>query len=215
MPDLVLAALSTFYRLLIAYLFSVMFSLPLSLLVTSSPKVERFLLPVIDIIQSVPVLAFFPLIVLFFIKYQLFQGAAIFILFLGMVWNLVFTMIGGLKTIPEDIKQTAKVFGATGYKKLAFITLPAILPYIITGSLLAWGQGWNIVIVAEVLHSYIPGGNSSQDLVGLGSLLVNGAYSGKTSVFIGALTAMVVIIGLLNFFLWQKLIHLTERFKFD
>lgn len=212
--DLIFATLSTLFRLSVAYVLSLIASVPLAILVTSTPKVEKVLLPLFDILQSVPVLAFFPIIVLAFVKVNFFDGAAIFILFMAMVWNLVFTMIGGIKTIPTEITLAAQVFHATRFKKLWFVTLPSILPYIITGSFLAWAQGWNIMIVAEVLHTYIPGGGSSDDLLGLGSLMVNAVSTGQTSVFLVSLATVIVLIGVLNFFVWQKLLHLTERFKY-
>lgn len=214
LSDLIMATLATLFRLTIAYLLALAASVPLALLVTSTPKVEKFLLPIFDITQSVPVLAFFPIIVLAFIKLNYFDGAAIFLLFMAMVWNLVFTMIGGIKTIPEEISLAAQVFKASGFKKLWSVTLPSILPYIITGSLLAWAQGWNIMIVAEVLHTYIPGGTISQDLLGLGSLMVNSISQGQTSIFLATLAIVITLIGILNFFVWQKLLHLTERYKF-
>ncbi len=213
--DLLAATFVTFYRLAFAYILAITASVPLALLITSSPKLERILLPFFDILQSIPALAFFPIIVLIFIKIQFFDGAAIFIIFLSMLWNLVFSEIGGLKTIPQDIESTAKVFKATGLKKLRNITLPAIFPYIITGSLLAWAQGWNVIIVAEVLHNYIPNGTSSSDLFGLGSLLVNASYLGKNSVFLATISIMVILITVINFFVWQKLLHFVERYKFD
>ncbi len=213
--DLLAATFVTFYRLAIAYIFAIAASVPLALLITGSPKLERILLPFFDILQSIPVLAFLPIIVLVFIKVQFFDGAAIFIIFLSMLWNLVFSMIGVLKTIPQDIESAAKVFKATGLKKLINITLPAIFPYIITGSLLAWAQGWNVIIVAEVLHNYIPNATSSSDLFGLGSLLVNASYLGKNSIFLAAISIMIILITVMNFFVWQKLLHFVERYKFD
>lgn len=213
--DLGQASFATFYRLSVAYVLALVCAIPLALLITSTPKVEKYLLPLFDVLQSIPVLAFFPLVVLVFIKIQFFDGAAIFVLFMAMLWNLVFSMVGGLKTIPEDIESAAKVFGAKGWNKLRYITLPAVFPYLTTGSLLAWAQGWNVIIVAEVLHNYIPGGTSDQDLIGLGSLLVNASYLGKNLVFLAALTVVVVLIALMNFFVWQKLLHLAERYKFD
>ncbi len=209
------ATLATFYRLAIAYVFALILSVPLALLITSTPKAEKILLPFFDVLQSIPVLAFFPLIVLVFIKVNFFEGAAIFVLFISMLWSLVFSMIGGLKAIPQDVESAAKIFKATGFKKLWHVTLPAIFPAITTGSLLSWGAGWNVIIVAEVLHTYIPGGNTSQDLPGLGSLLVNASYVGKNSVFLVSLIIMIMLIALMNFFIWQKLLHYSERFKFD
>ena len=213
--DFITATFLTFYRLTIAYFLSLILSIPLAILITATPKLEKILLPFFDVLQSIPALAFFPIIVLVFLKVNFFDGAAIFIIFLSMLWNLVFSMIGGLKTIPQDIESADKVFKATGIRKILYIILPAIFPSIITGSLLAWAQGWNVTIVAEVLHNYIPNGNSSQDLFGLGSLLVNASYLGKNSVFLASILIMIVLIILLNFFIWQKLLHLAERFKFD
>lgn len=215
-PLLILDASSnTLLRLAIAYILSLMFSIPAALAITHSENLEKILLPIVDIIQSIPVLAFFPVIVLAFVKFNLLDGAAIFILFISMTWSILFSMVGGIKTIPEDIHEAAKVFGAKGIKKTLYVILPSIFPSIITGSFLAWGAGWNISIVAEALHSFIPNGSRSQDLLGLGSLLVNAFYDSKNSVFLVSLTTMILIITFLNFFVWQKLLHLAERYKFD
>ena len=213
--DIFYASLGTLFRLSAAYAISLFVAIPLALFITSSPKVEKIFLPISDVIQSVPILAFFPMIVLVFVRFKFFDGAAIFILFMSMLWNIVFTIIGGLKTIPEDVNYATKIFKAKGFKKLWFVILPSVFPSIITGSFLAWGQGWNISIVAEALHNYIPNGKVSDDLYGLGSLLVNSFSQGKTVVFFASLVTMIIIISLLNFFVWQKLLHLSERFKFD
>ena len=132
-----------------------------------------------------------------------------------MLWNIVFSLVGGLNVIPADIKSAAHVFGIKGFSLIRKITLPAIVPYIITGSLLAWAQGWNIVIVAEVLHTYIPGGATSNDLFGIGSMLVNATAGGDNGVFVVAILSMILLIAFLNFFVWQKLLHYAERFKFE
>ena len=152
------ALLATFIRLLIAYAFAVVIAVPLALLVVKSPLMERIFLPVFDIAQSVPVLAFFPVVIVFFVRFGFTNAAAVFIIFLSMLWNLVFSLVGGLKTIPSDIKAAAQVFGVRGGEFVRKILLPAVVPYLVTGSLLAWAQGWNIVIVAEVLHTYLPAG---------------------------------------------------------
>jgi NitT/TauT family transport system permease protein len=212
---ILLASFNTLFRLLISYVFALVFSVPIALLITKTERMERILLPISDIIQSVPVLAFFPIVVLVFIKLHATEGAVIFILFMAMLWNLVFSMIGGLKTIPKDILDTAKIFDIKGFRKLRYVIIPAIFPYIITGSLLAWAQGWSILIVAEALHSYIPNGTFGNDPLGLGSLLVNSFYQGQNSVFLGTLITMVILITLINFFVWQRLLRLAERFKFD
>ncbi len=183
--NLFLALSATFLRLIVAYVFALILSIPLGIFVSYSPKMERLLLPLVDIVQSIPVLAFFPVIVIFFIKFGFFDGAAIFILFLSMIWNIVFTIVGGITIIPSDIKLAARAFGIKGFSYVRRVILPAVAPHIITGSLLAWAQGWNIIIVAEVIHSYIPNGAVSQDLFGIGSELVHAVASGRNDIFWG------------------------------
>ncbi len=213
--DLALAGFNTLFRLVVAYILALTLAVPLVLLTTLSPRLEKILLPVYDILQSIPVLAFFPAIVLVFINLNMYDGAAIFVLLVAMVWNLVFSMVGGLKTVPVDINAAAAIFGARGLRKLWFVSLPSIFPYLVTGSLLAWGQAWAIIIVAEGIHNYIPNGIPSQDLFGLGSLLANSAYQGNLSLFLVSLLVLIMLISLLNLLVWQKLLHLSERYRFD
>lgn len=213
--DIAVATLNTFLRMLVAYVASLIVSIPLALGIASTPRVQRLLLPVADILQSVPVLAFFPVVVVFFTAYHAFEAAAIFVIFVAMVWNIVFPVIGGLQTIPDDVKSAAIVFDVRGIRKFWYITLPAIVPFVITGSLLAWAQGWTIVIVAEVLHTYIPHGTPSDDLLGLGSLLVDSNAAGATSVFVATLTAMILLVACINLAVWQPLLRFAQRFRFD
>ncbi len=214
-PYLGQALIATFLRILVAFILSLILSIPLALMVTRNALAERILLPIFDIIQSVPVLAFFPVVILFFVKFNFFEGAAIFILFLDMLWNIVFNVVGGIKVIPEDIKSAAHVFGIKGFAYVRKVILPAILPHIVTGSLLAWAAGWNIVVVAEVIHTYLPSSIPARDLFGIGSILVNAAAGGHSSTFVAAILFMVLAIAFLNFFVWQKLLHYAERYKFE
>ncbi len=210
-----LALLATLMRLFVAYGLALVIALPLAFLIYYNPRAERILLPLYDIIESVPVLAFFPVIILFFVKFNFFEGAAIFVIFLGMLWNMVFSVVGGLKSIPAEIKSAAQVFNLRGLALVRQVLLPAIFPNIITGSLLAWAQGWNIIIVAEVLHTYLPDGTINQDLFGIGSILVNASAANQGNVFLAAILVMVATIGLMNFFVWQKLLQYAERYKFE
>ena len=212
---IILAIAFTSIRLFIAYMLALIVAIPLSFLAHKSGTMERILLPLFDVIQSVPVLAFFPILVLFFVKFNFLDGAAVFIIFLSMLWNIVFSMVGGLKVIPGDINAAAHVFHVRGIKYFSQVAIPAVVPYLVTGSLLAWAQGWNIIIVAEVLHTYIPHGLASQDLFGIGSLLVQSISQGQTTAFLYCLLGMVIVIALMNFVVWQKLLHYAERFRFE
>ncbi len=214
-PTLLSAVGATLLRLTVAYVLAVVCAVPLALLTTTSKTAESLLLPVFDVLESVPILAVFPVIILLFINIDFLNGAAIFILFLNMLWNMVFAIVGGLKVIPRDITDAAHVFGLQGFGYVRRIVIPAIFPQLVTGSILAVADGWNIIIVAEALHTYIPHGTPSQDLFGIGSILVNAAANAHNDIFLAAVTVMVVVIALLNFFVWQKLLTYSQRFRFD
>jgi NitT/TauT family transport system permease protein len=214
-PTILLASFATCVRLLIAYVFAVIVAVPLAIAVTRSTLMEAILLPVFDILQSIPILALFPVTIMLFIQFNFLNGAAIFILFLSMLWNIVFTLVGGLNVIPKDILAAAKVFGISGGTLVRRVLLPSLVPQLVTGSILAVAQGWNLIIVAEVLHTYIPGGTSAQDLFGVGSILVDAAANAQNEVFLAAVVVMVVVIALMNLFVWQKLLHFAQRFRFE
>ncbi len=210
-----MALLHTFVRLCVAYALAMAVSIPLALLVESSPLMERLLLPVFDIIQSVPVLAFFPVAIVFFLRFGLYGWSTVFILFVSMLWNVVFSVVGGLKVIPNDIKSVASIFHVRGASYFLRVLLPSVVPYLVTGSLLAWAQGWNIIIVAEVLHTYIPGASDALDLFGIGSVLVHAISQGRDDVFFASIAVLVLVIAVLNLLVWQRLLHYAERFRFD
>ncbi len=209
------AFFATLTRLFIAYILALAAAVPLVALSRRSPLAENIFLPFFDVMQSIPVLAFFPLIAGIFLRFGLTDAAAVFVIFLSMLWNIVFSLVAGLKAIPRDISWAAKVFGVRGWAYGRRVLLPAVTPSLVTGSLLAWAQGWNIIIVAEVLHTYIPFGTGADDLYGIGSILVDSVVAGEVGTFITAVVFLVGSIALINFFVWQRLLNHAEKYRFE
>jgi NitT/TauT family transport system permease protein len=212
--DLALNSSFTLLRLLAAYTLSLVAALGLALLVTSHRRAEALFLPILDVLQSVPVLAFFPLAILAFAGAGMPEGAAIFILFTGMLWPILFGVVGAIHAIPKDIEDAAYNFGARGPSFVMQVLLPAAFPAIVTGSILAWGEGWNIIIVAE----FFGFGQAREILPGLGSTLDLAATQvgeGNTTLFILALLTLVALVLVLNKLIWHPLLNLAERYRFD
>jgi NitT/TauT family transport system permease protein len=214
-PQVVVALFYTLMRLALAYLLAVVFAIPIALLIEYNATFETILLPTFDVFESIPNLAVLPVLITIFAAIGFPDGAAIIILFLNMVWSLVFALVGGLQVIPRDVRNAARVFGLKGSALTRQLTLPAIFPQFVTGSILAVAAGWNIIIVAEALHAYIPGGTSAQDLFGIGSLLVAASARGNTSSYLLIFGTMIAVIALFNFFVWQRLLHYSQRFRFE
>lgn len=205
----------SFGRLFVSYVLALIIGIFLALWALRSKQSERVLLPIYDILESVPILVFFPVIIVFFLKFQFFNGAAIFIIFLNMLWNIVFNVVGALHIMPQELYSLSKVLALSKFQQFSKIILPSIFPALVTGSLLAWAEGWNMLIVAEVLHTYIPHGQNIQDLFGIGSVLVNASASGNNILFVSAIVVIIASIALLNLFIWQSLLRYSSKFKFD
>lgn len=215
LPTLLLATLYTLARLAIAYVLAVVVAVPVALLIERNRAFETVLLPLFDVLESVPNLALLPFLVVLFGAFGFLEGAAIVILFLNMVWSIVFALVGGLQIIPRDVVYAARIFGLSGFSFVRRLILPAIFPQFVTGSILAVASGWNIIIVAEALHVYIAGGTSAQDLFGIGSILVSASASGESGLYLLAFSVMIAVIAVFNFFVWQRLLHLAQRFRFE
>ena len=132
-----------------------------------------------------------------------------------MIWSIVFNTIGGLKVIPREVKAVGVVFGFSTWDRFTKITLPALFPPIVTGSILALASGWNIVIVAEALHAYAPQSAQAHDLFGIGSILVNSAASGNNAQLLMAMSVLVIVIAGVNLLVWQPLLAHAEKYKFE
>jgi len=209
------AALATIVRITIAFIVAFICAVPLALAATHSPTLQKIILPLFDILQSVPILAFFPLLIVIFLNAGLTEGAAVCILFLTMLWSITFALIGGIGLIPRDIVYAAEVFGLHRWQYIKRVVLPAIIPQAVIGSTLAVAQGWNIIIVAEVIRAYLPPDTAVHNLTGLGSMLVGASASGDTGTFVATLATVVIIIAIANFMIWQPLLAYAQKFKFD
>lgn len=181
LSTLIVALGASLMRLFVAYAFALIIGVALGLLAERGKRTESILLPVFDVLESMPVLAFFPVIIILFLHANLLEGAAIFIIFFSMVWNIAFSVVGGVRQMPADILSISTIFGLSKMEKLRKILLPAVFPAVLTGSILAVADGWNIVIVAEALHAYAPVSSEAHDLFGIGSILVTASAGGDTA----------------------------------
>ena len=106
------------------------------------------------------------------------------------------------------------MYNISGFNYLTKILIPSIVPQLITGSIFAFAAGWNFIIAAEVLHTYILNGTTGNDLFGVGSLLVQSVSQQQTTIFVYSLITVVSVVVVLNLSVWQKLLSYAEKFKF-
>ena len=210
-----LALLSTFARLFVAYIFALAAALALAYLTTRDRRVLAFVLPFFDVMQSVPILAFFPLIVIFSAMLGSMEFAAFLLLFISMLWGLVFAGIAGIRGIPRDIMWASHVFSLRGRGFFRRVILPASFPQLATASLLAWAGAWNLIVVAEAVHAYLPGSTSASDLFGIGSVIAGASASGDHALLVAAMISLVMLIAVLDFAVWQPILNHAQKYRFE
>jgi NitT/TauT family transport system permease protein len=210
-------AFCSYYRMLAAYTFALIFSLVYGPMAASSRAAERLLLPAIDIAQSVPVVGFFPAAIYFFVAIT--HGgrlgvelAAIFLIFTSMAWNMALGMFESVRTIPADSLEALEAFGASPWLRLRRLILPACVPKLVYNSILSWMAGWYFLIACEIITA---GPAHSYQLPGLGSFLMLAADKGRSEEIIAGLLVLLAIIVLMDAIVWQPLSNWAEKFRYE
>ena len=188
---------------------SVAWGVSFGILASTNKTASIILVPFIDLLQSLPILGYFPAVILFFIS--LFQGSeigielsAMLLLFTSMAWAIFFGVVGAIKGIPTNIVESAKSFGLTGFKYTRHVIIPAVFPALISGATLAWCDGWFFMIAAE----YVVYLGTTYSVPGLGSYLAKAAYVyndlNLSAILLVLITAMVLY---LNSLIWHRLME--------
>jgi NitT/TauT family transport system permease protein len=189
-------------------------TIPCAIAAGESPTFARRLAPFAEIVGSMPATALFPLIVLFVIKATGGMNlASVLLILTGMQWYLLFNLLAGISQIPSDLKEAARSFGLSRFATWRTLTLPAIVPSLITGSITAWGGGWNALILSE----YFPFRGETYKVFGLGAMLDVATYETDNSLMILlTLLSMVAVVILLNRLVWRRLYNIaTGRYRMD
>lgn len=208
-------AASSFIRMSLAYFFALCFALSYGYVAATNKKARSFMLPFLDILQSIPILGFFPAAVLFFIGHihgrPGVEMAAIFLIFTSMAWNLAFGVYESLTTIPKEIVEAANSFGLRGWQRLENLTLPACVQKLVYNSIISWSAGWFFLVASEIISA----GSESYKLPGIGSFLIESTYSGKIALMLAGLSVLVIMILLLELFIWKPMQSWADRFNYD
>lgn len=208
---LLVAALATWLRTLVALLIGVVWTIPVGVAIGLSPKWSRRLQPVVQVVASIPATALFPVLLLALVALP--GGlslAAILLMLLGTQWYILFNVIAGAMAIPSDLREATTVYHATGWRKWRTLILPAIFPYLVTGLLTASGGAWNASIVSE----YVQFNNHITSTIGLGAIIASAAAATPAPnfpVLLAATLLMATFVVILNRLVWKRLYTLAER----
>ncbi len=210
---ILLGILATMARVFAALSVAMLWTIPLGYAIGSNPRLAGWLQPVVQVVASLPATALFPVLVAALVSlYGGLNLSAVLLMLMGTQWYLLFNLIAGAAAIPQDLNYTASLIGIKGWERWRTLILPALFPYIITGSITASGGAWNASIVAE----YIQFGGKTLSVTGIGSVIAGATAGGDYGLLLAATLSMIITVVLINRFLWRRLYRLAEkRFKME
>lgn len=207
-------ALRTTLRLFIAMFFSLVFTFTFGTLAAKNKHAERLIIPIVDILQSVPVLSFLSISIagfIFLFKNSMLgpECAAIFGIFTAQVWNMILSFYIGVKTVPNELKEAAKIFQLSAWQSFWKIDVPFSMPRLLWNMMISMSGSWFFVIACEAISI----ANQNITLPGVGSYISLAIAEANSKAVIYAIICMFIVIFLYDQLLFRPLIYWTNKFK--
>jgi NitT/TauT family transport system permease protein len=208
MKNLPLFTISTVVRIFITLIISVVWGVSFGIWAATNKTAGRIVTPIVDLLQSIPILGYFPLVIGFLFSWGAFgvEVSVILLLFTSMAWAIFFGVLGAISSIPTNVVDASKSFGISGWRYTRHIVLPAIAPAVVAGANLAWSDGWFFMIAAEYIQ--YKGDIVSPPSGGVGYLLAQASYFYKDMnlaiILLVFITTLVIVINSLT---WHKLME--------
>src|SRR6266568_494265 len=209
-------AVRTVLRMAAALVASLVFSLLYAALAAKSRQAEKILIPVLDVLQSVPILGFLSITVTGFIA--LFPGrlfgvecAAIFAIFTSQAWNMAFSLYQSLRTVPGELQEAARVFQLSGWQRFWRLELPFAMPGLLWNMMMSMSGGWFFVVASEAIS--VAGQNIK--LPGVGSYIALAIEQRNLGAIGFAIAGMLVGIVLYDQLFFRPLLAWADKFRFE
>jgi len=199
---------ATFLRVSVALAITLMWTVPLGFIIGTNRRLATILQPIVQVVASIPATALFPVVLLALLQAP--GGlniAAVLLMLMGTQWYLLFNVIAGAAAIPQDLRYTTDLLRLSSLDRWRTLILPALFPYIITGSITASGGAWNASIVAE----YVEFGGQTHATTGAGALIAEATAKGNYALLLAATLALVLTVVLINRTFWRRLYKLAEE----
>lgn len=202
-------------RMVAAYILSLLFSLIYGYSAARSKTAEHVMLPIIDVLQSVPILSFLPVVVLSLTavlpEKVAVEFGSIVLIFTSQAWNMTFSFYQSMTTIPVELREAARIFRLNAWLRFRTVELPFAAIGLIWNSMMSFAGGWFFLMAAEIFTV----GQRDFRLPGLGSYLQTAANAGDLRAIVWGLATLVAVIILLDQFVWRPLLAWSDKFKLE
>jgi len=209
-------ALRTTIRMLAAIVASLIFTFTYATLAAKSRKAEMVLIPLLDVLQSVPVLGYLSFTVVFFVS--LFPGsvlgpelAAIFAIFTSQAWNMAFSFFQALRTIPHDLAEASHSFRFSPWQRFWRVEVPFAMPGLIWNTMMSMSGGWFFVVASEAISV----GDLQIALPGIGSYVARAIQERNLHAVGWAILAMTATILIYDQLLFRPLVAWADKFRYE
>ncbi len=209
-------ALRTTLRMLLAIVLSTVFTFIYAAAAAKSRRAEMVLVPMLDILQSVPILGFLTFTVTFFLN--LFPGsvlgaelASVFAIFTSQAWNMTFSMYQSMRNAPADLVEATRSFHLTGWQRFWRLDVPFAMPGLVWNAMMSMSGGWFFVVASEAITV----GNTTVTLPGVGSYVALAIQQQNIAAIVYAVITMLVVIILYDQLLFRPLVAWADKFRFE
>jgi NitT/TauT family transport system permease protein len=209
-------ALRTTMRMLLAIICSTVFTFVYSAIAAKSRRAEMVLIPLLDILQSVPILGFLTFTVVFFLN--LFPGkvlgaelACVFAIFTSQAWNMTFSMYQSIRGVPKDLEEATQSFQLSGWQRFWRLEVPYAMPGLIWNAMMSMSGGWFFVVASEAITV----GNTVVTLPGVGSYVALAIEKRDLAAIGYAILTMFLVIVAYDQLLFRPIVAWADKFRFE
>ena len=209
-----LALLFSFLRIAAAYVLALAWILPLALWASDHPRQVRRLSLIAQIGASIPATAFFPVLVALLVdRFGGMEIISIALAMTGMQWYLLFNLLGGVQRVPRDLHESMRSLGLDRRQIHRKLVIPACMPALVTGSVVAWGGTWNALILSE----YVVYRGRTYEVLGIGQMLNRATFqTGSRTMLFLSIALLVGTVVAFNRLVWDRLyreVHARYRLE--
>jgi NitT/TauT family transport system permease protein len=211
-----LYALRTTMRMLLAIVCSTIFTFIYAAIAAKSRRAEMVMIPLLDILQSVPILGFLTFTVVFFMN--LFPGrvmgaelASVFAIFTSQAWNMTFSMYQSIRNVPKDLEEATQSFHLSPWQRFWRLDVPFAMPGLIWNAMMSMSGGWFFVVASEAITV----GNTTVTLPGVGSYVALAIQEKNLPAIFYAILAMLFVIIAYDQLLFRPIVAWADKFRFE
>lgn len=201
-------------RMFIALFISILLGLGIGIWAATSKRAEKIIIPIVDILQTLPILAFFPFVIYIIVAtipgYVGINAAVIFLIITSMLWNIIFGVYQAIKELPHEFFELAALYGMGLWDKLQKIYVPASMPKVIGQSMLSWAIGLFYLVTSEIFST----SNATYTVKhGIGAALTSLAVSGNFTEYLAGIIIFIIFVVATRLFFFAPLERYFNRYN--